>query len=269
VKDLPESEACLYQFLKEYAKDDVLDFKEFERYVSVSDQRAKAFNKGLSRYRKTVERKTKSMNFFSSKGYTRSFVVGLIMILAGFLTRIYILAFPTQDMVVESMIYFALYIFTGSVLLFLPKEIFGKWSKKGLTFYHKWSNFENFVNDMTMLKNHPPESTVLWEEYLVYATALGCADTVVDSLKQVIPEQKWQEMNGHMDMYRAYDKQMGYLMNSIIRSANFKLIESNTKTIMEILYMAAKTTGSNYKGGGRGSSGGIGGGSSSGGGGAL
>jgi len=269
--DLPPTEESLYSILKSYSEDNQLDLKKLESTVSNNTNKAQEFKRNLYNYQETVRKHVKSRNFFSKSGYTMSFVLGLVMIVAGFVMRYYITSFPTEEMIVESNLYLALFLLTGSILLFLPKEVFGQWSKEGLTFYHQWNNFERFIDDMSLLNEHPPESVKIWEEYLVYATALGCADTVVHSLKNVIPEQKWHEMTDHTYFYSTYDQRMGYLMNALIRSANFRITASNARTVAEIIMLIARSTQGRggYRGGGRGSSGGIGGGSSSGGGGAL
>ncbi len=269
--DLPPTEKALYNILKGYSEDNQLDLKKLESTVSNNTNKAQEFNRNLNKYQETVRNLAKSRHFFSKSGYTISFILGLVIIIAGFVMQFYITSFPTEELIVESNLYLALFLLTGSVLLFLPKEVFGQWSKEGLTFYHQWNNFERFIDDMSLLNEHPPESVKIWEEYLVYATALGCADTVVDSLKNVIPEQKWHEMTDHTYFYSAYDQRMGYLMNAIIRSANFRITASNVRTIAKIIILIARSASASggFRGGGRGSSGGIGGGSSSGGGGAL
>lgn len=266
--DLSKSEKYLYGFLKGYANENILNFKVLEDKVSRDNQEALLFKRGFGEYQKLVVREAKSRKFFNSNGYILSVFLGIVMILTGFILNAYITDFPTPNMVIEAIVYFALYIFTATVLFFLPKEIFGKWSKEGLTFYHKWKNFENFVDDISMIRDYPPESVEIWEDYLVYATALGCADTVMESLKNVIPEEKWGDMSDHSSFYNRYDTRYTYLMNSVLRSANFRITQTNIRIVLEILRIVLKASSAMSKGE-RGSSGGIGRGSSSGGGGAL
>ena len=44
-------------------------------------------------------------------------------------------------------------------------------------------NFKKFLTDNSLIKEHPPESIVVWNKYLVYGTALGVADKVYESMK--------------------------------------------------------------------------------------
>ena len=66
---------------------------------------------------------------------------------------------------------------------FLPEDIFGRWTPEGRVYYLKWKNFKNFLSDNSLIKEHPPESIVVWNKYLVYGTALGVADEVYKSMK--------------------------------------------------------------------------------------
>ena len=72
-------------------------------------------------------------------------------------------------------------------MLFIPEGVFGQWTEKGRVFYLKWSNFKKFLKDNSLIKEHPPESIVIWKKYLIYGTALGVADKVYDAMKLQMP----------------------------------------------------------------------------------
>ena len=81
-------------------------------------------------------------------------------------------------------------IFLGVVsfgIILLPKDIFGQWTKEGRLYYLKWNNFKKFLSDNSLIKEHPPESIVIWNKYLVYGTALGVAENVYESMKLHMP----------------------------------------------------------------------------------
>ena len=69
------------------------------------------------------------------------------------------------------------------IVIMLPEDIFGQWTKKGRLFYLKWSNFKKFLKDNSLINEHPPESIVIWKQYLIYGAALGVADNVYKSMK--------------------------------------------------------------------------------------
>ena len=72
--------------------------------------------------------------------------------------------------------------------MFVPEDIFGRWTKEGRLFYLKWSNFKKFLKDNSLIKEHPPESIVIWKKYSIYGTALGVADNVFKSMKMHVPD---------------------------------------------------------------------------------
>ena len=49
--------------------------------------------------------------------------------------------------------------------------------------YLKWRALYNFINDGTLLKEKDVFDIILWEQFLVYATAFGISDKVSDSLE--------------------------------------------------------------------------------------
>ena len=67
--------------------------------------------------------------------------------------------------------------------LVIPSGIPGKYTLKGKLYAEKWSKFKKFLEDYSLIKEHPPESIAIWNEYLVYATALGVADKVYKAMK--------------------------------------------------------------------------------------
>ena len=71
----------------------------------------------------------------------------------------------------------------GIACLLMPSGIPGKYTLKGKLYAEKWSKFKKFLQDYSLIKEHPPESIAIWNEYLVYATALGVADKVYEAMK--------------------------------------------------------------------------------------
>lgn len=69
------------------------------------------------------------------------------------------------------------------IVVMLPEDIFGQWTEKGRVFYLKWNNFKKFLKDNSLINEHPPESIVVWKQYLIYGAALGVADEVYEAMK--------------------------------------------------------------------------------------
>jgi uncharacterized membrane protein len=60
----------------------------------------------------------------------------------------------------------------------------------------KWRAFRRFLTEFSSLPEAPTMAVVIWEQYLVYATALGVADQVEKQVKALIPPEElpspWQ-----------------------------------------------------------------------------
>lgn len=93
------------------------------------------------------------------------------------------------------------------IVIMLPEDIFGQWTEKGRIFYLKWSNFKKFLKDNSLINEHPPESIVIWKQYLIYGAALGVADNVYKAMK--LKEKNISEFDDDIFLYHHYG---GYYM---------------------------------------------------------
>ena len=90
----------------------------------------------------------------------------------------------------------------------LPSGIGGKYTYEGKLYEERWKKFKKFLEDYSLIKEHPPESIAIWNRYLVYATALGVADEVYKAMKMDV-------YNGLSDddyYYRSNDLFMFYYL---------------------------------------------------------
>jgi uncharacterized membrane protein len=75
-------------------------------------------------------------------------------------------------------------------------------SNEGNEEIEEWKALKNYMSDFSLLKDREVPDLILWEKYLVYATAFGIAKKVIEQLKTVYPEM----MN---DNY--YDNRYAYM----------------------------------------------------------
>ena len=113
-------------------------------------------------------------------------IFGLLgLIFAFILFIISILSYhPSSDMALWGSIFLGI---VSLITIFSPNDIFGQWTKNGRVYYLKWNNFKKFLKDNSLMEEHPPESIVIWNNYLVYGTALGVADSVYKAMKLYVP----------------------------------------------------------------------------------
>lgn len=251
--DLSESEAYFFDFLKGYSVDNQLDFSDLKKSLKKSESKAKAFNSKYSAYQSIVKDNVKARGYFKTTGYVFALLLGILLGIGGIVLTPIMIAPPTADLQMLAAVLSGIYLLTASIIFFLPKDVFGKWTKEGLTYYRKWINLKKFLEEFSLMSEYPPDSVIVWEEFLVYATAFGIADKVEKALKKLVPREQWEKQSNHSLMYGAYGYGLGYNIGSVRNVA---------------LQTVAKTS-SGSGGGFSGGAGGAGGGSGGGGGGAF
>jgi uncharacterized membrane protein len=79
----------------------------------------------------------------------------------------------------------------ASVMAFAPSALWGRWKQDYYKEKLEWDAFRDFLSDFAMIKKYAPEDLILWKEWLVYATALGVGDKVMEAMADLnihIPE---------------------------------------------------------------------------------
>jgi len=252
--DLFDSEKYMFTFLKGYAdSENRLDFKALQKTLKKSVSKSKQFNSSYSIYQDRVKSEAKERNMFKTTGYYIATFLAVILGAGGLIIMPLVADKVTPNLLNIAILYSGLCWFTGAVVLAMHKDVFGRWTKEGLEYYRKWENFKKFVSEYSLIKDYPPKSVIVWEEYLVYATALGVADKVEKALKKLIPQEQWERQSNHYYMYGAY----GYGLGHHMRTARTTAVQS----------VSSSSSGSG--GGFSGGVGGAGGGSGGGGGGAF
>ena len=122
-----------------------------------------------------------------------------------------------------------------------------------------WKGLERYMEEYSMLDEKLAGDIVLWEKYLVYATAFGDADKVIKQIRIVHPEM-FDPNNS------AYNSRMGYWHVINTPYGGYNTFESLTRDLRGIsdtarsAYSTAHSSSSSGSGGGGGFSGGGGGG---------
>ena len=98
------------------------------------------------------------------------------------------------------------------------------------------------MEDFSMLDKREVPELVIWEKYLVYATAFGIADKVIKQLKIIYPN--FEEITNGINTYT-------YM--SIMMNTNFSSSFSNAiSTSISSAYSSGSGSGGGFSGGGGG-----------------
>ncbi len=69
--------------------------------------------------------------------------------------------------------------------LLLGAQVFGRWKRDFYRERLEWEAFRKFLSDLAMIKKYAPEDVSIWEDWLIYGTALGVADKVEEAMKEL------------------------------------------------------------------------------------
>ena len=215
LKDLKRYERNLYNMLYSLSDGGVLNMSDLDSKLS-SESSGKWFLGELDNFYESAKSEYLTeetvSRYFNDRGSDimmflaiGGIVMAAIMLFLGLITNlkagIYVLAGG------------AFLLVFSIALLFLPDDIFGQWTPEGRVFYLKWKNFKKFLQDNSLIKEHAPDSIVVWKKYLIYGTALGIADKVYESMKLKIPDYAdyddsvlvYHYYGGYHLMHTAYD----------------------------------------------------------------
>lgn len=239
VNFLSKDEKFIFDMLSKVSSDMRFTMKDFERYCKKhSEKFLKDFNKIEKLTLEVVESKglynsnlIKLANNWSAKcvGFVFLAIFGLPFVFASVIPSIYCAVYS-----------YKLY------------SRYHTLTQKGVDEKEQWKGLKNYMEDFSMLSEKGVPELVLWERYLVYATAFGISDKVIKQLKVVYPQITDSDyMCSHGYTYL-------YLMGSNNFSNNFisKINSSVTSTYNSINYSSGSGAGGGFSGGGGGGGGG-------------
>ncbi len=239
-------EKDVISFLNYFERDGIIRLDKIKNDLK-NKKVAKSFKESYELWEQDLKNqflnKKQLKKFFISTGNTYLKIYGFIGLILAFFVFIFTLLDPLPA---------ARYALFSSVVLgvvaiislALPQKVAGRWTPFGREYDSKWQNFKKFIQDFSLIKEHPPESVVIWNHYLVYATALGVADEVRKTMEMSLPVEELSRSDIYLFHYYG----------------GYTLLSSSLNT-----GMSTATGGS----GGSGGVGGVGGGSGGGGGGAF
>jgi uncharacterized membrane protein len=143
------------------------------------------YYKQFQEFKKLILNATKEHEFFdanSNKYSTMAVVIGIILLFVGFLGGMVFSFSFSNDMNFIFMIFIPV-----GLLYLVGAHALKRRTKKGAEEYAKWRAFSSFMKDFSNLKEYGPNSIIIWERFLVYATIFGIASVVLKALKVVAP----------------------------------------------------------------------------------
>lgn len=208
--ELSSSEKIVFNTLEHFATENSLNLSQLNSDLS-SEHEAKWFMGQIEKWEEKVEKGIKTEKFFDDTGSTLISAIGLGGIAFGVIFAILGIMTNLANGFYTLIGGIFLVIFSV-VIMHLDDDIFGRWTESGRVFYLKWNNLKKFLEDNSLINEHPPESIVVWKKYLIYGTALGVADEVYEAMKLQMPNIsdydddlfRYHYYGGYSMMYSAF-----------------------------------------------------------------
>lgn len=231
--ELKPSEARIMKFILEASKgEETLTIKELEKYIENHPSKTESLlNMTYDDVNKQLI-KEKIIDSEMQKEYTKYRGIQVAYIFA----------------IVFSLFFTFVAFIIPIIILIINAFMCGKIAKKlnvltqkGVDLQEQWKGLKKFMEDFSRLDKREVPELIIWEKYLVYATAFGIADKVIKQLKIVYPN--FDEITQGVNTYT--------YMN-IMMHTNFSTSFSNSisSSISSATYSSGSGSGGGFSGGG-------------------
>lgn len=144
----------------------------------------------LTKWEESVTVLAQKRKYFNSTGNTIAktvAVVGGIALPIIMLTASANTDFPLMDARTFMMAGMGVSFIMALIVLFMNRAVFSHWTEEGLLYVKQWQALRRYLTDFTLLSQNPPQALAMWDELLVYGTALGVAKQTLKNLRQLYP----------------------------------------------------------------------------------
>ena len=252
--ELTGDEKKVLEILRAASNNNELTMAELEKYIKNYPSKLMNLNSTFEKVSKTQasEKGKFDINKFNKQIVYAEKNVGYILILIIIIiASIFTIGYAyknVQGMLITcTIISLAFFIVVTIINLILNIKIttsFNGFTQKGINEQEQWKAFKKYMEDFSYLNEKEVPELVLWEKYLVYATAFGIANKVLKQLKVKYPELNNQDTISNMVLFNAM-----YNANGL--NANFiNSISTSTSRMYSSTYSSGTGGGGGFSGGG-------------------
>lgn len=208
---LKEDEKLTLEFLQEVAGNDKeLTTKDITKYLEKHVSKVDKLNNKLEKIIETEEIQKGNYNkenYKKMNNYGGIVAVYTLFAIFSFLLIIFFVAVMSTTLVPIAILLIAILTINAIVLGMMSYKV-NVFSQKGVDEKEQWKAFKKYMEDFSLLKEKEVPALVVWEKYLVFATAFGISEKVLKQLKVIYPEIT--DMNSAMYSYSYI-----HIMNSV------------------------------------------------------
>ena len=242
------SEILIYEFLKEALfQKEMITSKELLKYIKKNPTKITKLKEKIDSSTEQIliqngridseQKKQKENYVLGCVGYVcvifMIFISSMFLLLEEYIT---INSLLTVIQVLSSIITITAIVFNIKIQCKL-----NIYTQKGVDEHEQWKGLMKYMKEFSLLKEREVPELVLWEKFLVYATAFGIADKVLKQLKIVYPNIE------QMDNFATFTY-MNMMMHTDFNSSIVNSISSSISSA----YSSASGGGGGFSGGGGG-----------------
>ena len=239
-------EKVIFDFLlsafAEYNKDEIT-VKELQNYIKNKSSKILELQDKIQNGTKEELRENKLQSKEEEEKYGRVTLalVGYIMFLMFSIAFGAVVAAEISTYILIGALPLAVISLVNTILTSIELSKINVYTQEGVDESEKWKGLKKYMEEFSMLDKREVPEIVIWEEFLVYATAFGIADKVLKQLKIVYPNfESSIDVNTYSGMY--------LMMNTDFSNSFSNAISSS----MSSAYSSASGGGGGFSGGGGG-----------------
>ena len=253
--ELTGDEKKVLEILRATSNNNELTMAELEKYIKNYPSKLMNLN---STFEKVSKTQASEKGKFDTNRFNKQIVyaeknVGYIFLLIIIITAsIFTIGYAyknVQSMLITcTIISLAFFIVVTIINLILNIKIttsFNGFTQKGINEQEQWKAFKKYMEDFSYLNEKEVPQLVLWEKYLVFATAFGIADKVLKQLKVKYPELNDPDTIHSMILFNSMYSSNGFNTGFI------NSISSSTSRMYSSTYSSGSGGGGGFSGGGR------------------
>lgn len=241
---LTDDENVIYEFLLNYVGkiDGEFTMKEFRNYCVKYNTK---FEEVVSKFTKAYEDNAiKNEKVDEHRASTKTYrgLIAMLYSFASFLLMIFAMPLGLRSFMI-SLLMMALAVCNTVILSLINVKTTGL-TQKGVDEKSHWVGLKKYMEDFSLLKEKEVPDLVLWEKFLVFATAFGISKKVIKQLKIIYPELANEDLTNSRYAY------MHVICNS---SVNFNFVDTISSSISTATnYSSGDGSGGGFSGGGGG-----------------
>lgn len=229
IKDAMHSKNLLH---KDSPRDEIT-LKEFQKYISINSSDTRTF---MSIFSETTNAELVENMFVDEKNREK----GKEKISISIIYFVILLFFFPLISMSKAFLLTASFLILNGILSLIAVRKMNVLTQEGVDQREEWKGLKKFMEDFSMLDKREIPEIVLWERFLVYATAFGIANKVLKQLRMVYPDFD-KLVNDNMSMF---------MYANMVNSAEFAPAFSNAFNSAKMPDSSGSGFGGGFSGGG-------------------